>query len=637
MNFKVDLWEMRAMNTTLINVFVFLLVVPFFVSAQMPSMGSVSIDELRMTSYAKDSTAGAVILSDYGELDCSGHSCNYTCYQKIKIFKKEFFDMASESIRIPSEDYLSKLEGACYVWENNKQKMYPLTEELIHKVGEGKENYVKFSIPNVKEGAVIEFSYTLSSQYVRLPRWFFQGRVPVKRSELILKTIPVDFGYQLQSFYPWDINERDVEKGNYRWAIKDLPAFEKEEFVINPRDYIATIDFFPNPPETIEQGWKDMVKGLKNKESFMRPDVDFLLPQLEAIKQKSTDSLSLLAACYDFVKENVKWKEKEDNINCRPLKKVFALKSGNAAEINLMLCYMLKELGFSAEPIILSTREGGRISKTSYPSKYNFNYLVTSTKVKGVPYYLDATNDLRPYTFPSASILDCEGVVMQRKELTWVKIEPNASFYDSWVLDLQLDSIGVMKGTAVLTKKGYSALETRKQISETGLDTYKRQLRKQFSVTELSNIRIENIEDITKSLQVYFNLQFEDTTASEKILLNPILVGVYEHNPFKLKERSFPIDFTYPIEHTFRINIKYPRTYKVQSSPDDIAYKTQDNAMFYKYIKSSLKENVLTVYDKFVSKNCYYGADKYSSMKTVIDKMIEKQRESIILIKNEEK
>jgi hypothetical protein len=612
----------------------FLILIPLISFSTFAQIGSVTLQELSMTAYEKDSSAGAVILSDMGELDCSGENAEFTCYQKIKIFKKDFFDLATQSIHLKGDQDVFKVEGACHVWENGKKMSYPLTKELVHKIEEGDERHIQFSIPNLKEGAVIEFRYTIISEHtIYLPHWSFQSRVPVKKSELKFKSVKIDFGYEIQGFYPLSVSTKDVEQGDYCWAINDLPAFEDEEYVIRPEEYNSAIQFYVHPPRNIEEGWREMIKGVKNKDSFMRPDVDFLLPHLESIKQKSKDSLSLMAACYDFIKDNVKFKEGENNINCRPMKRVFAEKSGNAAEINLMLCYLLREAGFVADPIITSTRAFGRISPNSYPSKYNFNYMVTITKINGTTYYLDATDDLRPYSFPSSSILECEGAALQKKDLTWVKLVPTATYSDAWVMDMQLDEAGVYMGKAICVKKGYSALEARKEIRESGIDAYKRKIRKMFGLLEVMDIRLENIEDINKNLMIYFNVQLEDTLAGGKILLTPILVRSFESNPFKLKERTFPIDFVFPVDFSYRINIKYPVSYKVQSIPANAAFITKDNSMSYKYIQTVSDFNLLTIFDKFQSKNCYYDPILYPSIKELIGKMVEKQKEDLIFSK----
>ena len=55
-------------------------------------------------------------------------------------------------------------------------------------------------------------------------------------------------------------------------------------------------------------------------------------------------------------------------------------RTGNAANINLFLCSMLNEAGIQASPVLLSTRDHGKILK-DYPFQQFINYVIVLAKI----------------------------------------------------------------------------------------------------------------------------------------------------------------------------------------------------------------------------------------------------------------
>jgi len=172
----------------IITALLFIALPAIYLSAQEYKFnyGKVTKDEVSMTSYQKDTTASAVTIYknayasyNYG---VNGFEIEY-CYEtKIKILKSEGTEYAN--IAIPfynngksgsTKEIVSGIEAYAYNIENGKiiktkmNKSY-IFEEKIN------ENYkqIKFSIPSVKAGTVIEYKYKLISEfYINFPIWLF--------------------------------------------------------------------------------------------------------------------------------------------------------------------------------------------------------------------------------------------------------------------------------------------------------------------------------------------------------------------------------------------------------------------------------------------------------------------------------
>ena len=77
---------------------------------------------------------------------------------------------------------------------------------------------------------------------------------------------------------------------------------------------------------------------------------------------------------------------------------------------------------------------------------------------------------------------------------------------------------------------------------------------------EIDNYTIKYDRDLQKPIKESFTLLSDDDFSTKpKISLKPILIYRISNNPFKLKERLYPVDFGYKRSITQRINIEIPK------------------------------------------------------------------------------
>ena len=82
------------------------------------SFGKVSLAELKMETYEKDSAAEAVILSDIGELN--GSTLRFTRHIRIKILKKAGLDWGNWVFNTPSKG-MFKVRGIQPCWRPGRE------------------------------------------------------------------------------------------------------------------------------------------------------------------------------------------------------------------------------------------------------------------------------------------------------------------------------------------------------------------------------------------------------------------------------------------------------------------------------------------------------------------------------------
>lgn len=153
--------------------------------------GNATMDELNMTVYPEDTTASAVILLKKGDLrfifsELYGFQFEYAIQVKIKILKTEGLDWCNQEISYyetnrSTKEQINGLSGTTYNLEDGKITKTKLAKEFI--TDEDIDNTLKvkkFSMPAAKVGSVIEYKYTIVSDYYYNLRDFrFQESIPI--------------------------------------------------------------------------------------------------------------------------------------------------------------------------------------------------------------------------------------------------------------------------------------------------------------------------------------------------------------------------------------------------------------------------------------------------------------------------
>src|SRR5690606_34919027 len=160
------------------------------------SFGSVTSDEMTMPYYTNDSTANAVVLREYGRarfmLDDQRGEINlvFTHHVRIKIFNMEGAEKANIVIPLykdgDREEFLEDLKAATiHVNAGNQREETWLENKNSYK--EEYSKYVtltKFTLPNIKPGSIIEYSYRIvSPRLFNFRTWEFQTDIPKIYSE----------------------------------------------------------------------------------------------------------------------------------------------------------------------------------------------------------------------------------------------------------------------------------------------------------------------------------------------------------------------------------------------------------------------------------------------------------------------
>lgn len=645
--------------------------------------GEIDIADLKMTRYELDSSAAAVVLTDFGQSSLvysqsEGFSLNFERITRIKILTKDGLDWATFSVPLyhdgGNNEKFTSLKAVTYNLENDKVVETKLRNDAVFKEKlNSNVDIMKFTLPNVKEGSIVEISYKVNSDFFfNFQDWEFQNTIPVRWSEYRAH-IPEFFNYDkfMQGYVVLSINEtKDVQTSitlNYkertggrinqtdyqqekidfreyrsRWVAKDVPAFKAEPFITTSKDYVSKMNFelsftkFPNQPIKTYMGtWADINKQYSESENFGDHVTGngFLKKTVEEITAGLTTPEQKISAINNYVKSNVEWNHSSQKLVDNALKKVIETQKGSSAEINLLLASMLDKAGFKVSPVLVSTRDHGFVRESS-PISSQFNYVLCLVRVGDKIMLLDATDRLLPAGVLPERCLNGRGLVISKADgYSWVSLSsPNKSktFYNA---DLTLNSEGELKGKLLADRSGYSAYSGRKDFFSKGESDYVKALVGSKSWT-IGKSEFINAKEISESFKEVHEVVINDhVVATDNVIyLNPFVALQEQENPFKLEKREYPVDFGSPLEKLYMCKITIPAGYIVDELPQGRIIRMPENTAKYTYNVSQTGD-VLMVTSNLQINNSLFSQDEYPNLREFYSQVVAKQAEQIVLKK----
>ena len=619
--------------------------------------GVIPLEDLKMTVYDKDTSASAVVLADYGEayirVTSVSAMLNFDRHVRIKILKKDGLKWADGSVPLyhsgSSEEKVIRLKATTYNLENGKLVESDMSKDAIFKEKFNRDYRIqKFTLPNVKEGSVIEYSYTVTSDFLfNFPDWQFQYDIPVKWSEYwaMFPDFCI-FEKYMQGYIPptsYEVTSKntvDFKTEAHHWISKDVPAFKAEPYMTSEGDYVSKINFalarisIPGQiTREIMGTWSKYNEDLIQSENFGRAvsGSGFLKKKAEELTSGMTDPMQKVAAIFNYVQSTLEWDGTKDKY-VDNLKDVLEKKKGTAADINIILAAMLEKVNVPSDMVLLSTRDHGFI-RQQYPMADQLNYAICMVKVSDKTLFLDATEKYLPMGILPERCLNGLGLVISKTNHGWVDIEPKAKAKTSISTDLTLGVDGEVLGKVNLTCDGYDAHRLRANYYKKGEADYVKGFLADKN-WEIKKSEFQNIKEINNTPQQIheFTVGEYATLAGNVIYLNPFVTGQTKENVFKLPTREYPVDFGSPIEKVYLSKITLPEGFGVDELPKPKIITLPGNAGKYSYNITQMG-NTLNVVSMLQINKSLFLQDEYPLLREFYNQMIAKQAEQIVLKK----
>jgi hypothetical protein len=647
--------------------------------------GKIDPAYFEMKIYDKDTSAEALILGDYGESQIiydqnDGFVVEYSRHFRAKVFKKSGYDLANQEFILyhsgNGQEKILTLKGSVYNMEAGKVVESSLDKSMIfEEIMDNRHIEHKFTLPNVREGSILEFYYKIHSDFWSLPDWQFQHDIPALWSECRVSYPEYFYFKKLQKGYlnfsvaeettkpvSLSISETsrsaDYSGGStterysiqytdqvFRWIQDDIPAFHEEPYMNAVINYQSALEFelaSYKPPQGMvnnySQTWEKINEDLMEDEDFglQLKRGGFLKDVVAQLKLSSGgDQLKEMAAAFNYVRNTMKWDNRNRVYLTQNLKNVFEKKAGSSADINLLLVTLMREMGLNSNPVILSTRNNGSIHPAQIMVN-QFNYVIASVNIGDKTYLLDATEKDGSYNLLPPRCINGQGRIISETKTDWIDLNPTQRYEFTNVIQATIGPDGMITGNMQRSFGNYAALNKRIEVrGNKDNDEYIRNLESSNKGLTVNNFELIGIDSLSKPYKENLEVEISDYAqiAGNIISLTPLLYDQFPSNPFKLEDRKFPVDFTYPYIYRDIINYTIPEGYVLDERPADLVMSLPDGKTKFSY-RMRVDGSTIQLSSTLDIGKSLYTYEEYVSLKEFFAKVVSKQAEKLVLKKS---
>lgn len=641
------------------------------VSVLEPSLkyGKPSNEELSMTTYTPDTTASAVVLCRktdmYYDIAAGDFRVTYNYEVKIKILKSDGTSYADVTIPYYEnadsrsvKEVVTQIDASSYNLEGGKVERTKMKREFIFKERIN-DNFmqVKFSIPNVKAGTVIEYKYKiLSDHYFSLKDWSSQQSIP---------TLYTEYDVIIPEYFKFNIDMRGTERlettdekesvnfnieGQQLQCIgrhlnfkgRQLPALNDDAYIWCVDDYSTQVNFelngldFPGALyKSFTSTWEDIDRLLLEDSEF-GGKLKMRNPYKEEMAALNLDQLTniedKIASIYAFLKQKMNWNE-EYALYSSKAKKAAKEGTGNNAEINFALMSMLRDAGINSYPVVMSRRDMGLIPY-SYPSIQKLNtFIVAIANTDSTMVYLDGSvRDGYLNVLPPVLMVNRARLISPEGRSRWVDLSKMGKNQLRSMVSAEIRPDGKICGNRVTSYRGQYASQFRKSY-RTAVDStdFVNKLAKEedIQVTEFQTQEMQNFSPEVKEILAF---EKQVTVNDNFIYLNPLIFLHISKNPFTQSERKLPIEYPYPEQISLVANLTIPDGYTIDEMPEAVQVKTEDGQGLCRY-NLAVQGNKLSITYTFNSNKLLYLPTEYPGLQVFWKRIVEKNNETVVLKK----
>lgn len=620
--------------------------------------------ELKSCDYEKD--ANAMVLFNQADLYYDSNlQIVVEHHKRIKILNdngKKQADIRIEYYGGSHFEFISNLQAQTFNLNNGKIETVKVDKKQIFNevIDKGRMAMV-FSFPNVKPGSVIEYKYTQTFQSMQhIPDWFFQEDIPVKYSELTT-AIPEWFIFKVQQrSYDQPINRSTKQESrsinvsgemvtfneeHIKYSMTNVPSMVREPYMSSEVDnlqclYFQLISF--RPPmgftQNISDTWAKVGGILADDEDFgmqlkrKLTGEDAIIDKAKTLKNDEQK----IAYIFNEVKNSLKWNNIDRWYTNDGTSKAWEHKTGNSAEVNLILFHLLNKSGIKAYPMVVSTRDHGKVNP-SYTFLYQFNRAVVYIPVDSTRHYiLDATSKYNSYLETPDNLLNSYGLWIDKenKKYDLVFITNKAPIRQVVMINAEIQPEGKMKGIAQINSFSYNRLSSIENYKTNGEKKYMDYLRENDNNLSITSLKLDNIDidSLPLTQNINFNLELTGSDNSY-IYFKPNLFTSLKTNPFINEARQSNIDFSHCNSYNINGLFKVPAGYKTEALPKTMSIVMPDQSIIFRRIVAEQEGVIVVRYVIQYNKPIFFKSN-YPDVHAFYKKMHELLDEQIVIKKS---
>lgn len=689
-NFKISLYTR----------YLFLLLFIFsvgIISAQKYAykLGEVSMAELEANVFAKDTTADAVIISEYAYRTIS--SKKYTLRKRLKtpeipsrgFAQNRYYDMipyvletefqrkvkilksgglSQATVEIPfynihspyREELIEGVEAWSYVLQNGEIVRNKLKKEDVRIVRMNDTlSQVQFTIPNAKVGGVLEYKFkrVTSMEYANL-NWEFQSDIPTMFS--IYETFyydafvvnqeikgPFEIKTHAETEHPGftDVSQNEFAGRNARrilYVAQDIPAFKKVDRIWCMKDYtpgvrselLATryMGYVPYADK-----WEDVENRVSVESQFNKNNYGsmFYGKELKALLKPIKSEREKIEAIYRFVKKKIKWNGVY-SLYDEPQEAVNK-GVGSNSQINAVLMRALYRNKFYVYPILVNLRSEGRFP-ASFPTYERIKtYIICVHTSDGEKYYLDGSAEYGGLNMLPSDLMTDNGRTLARSfMLSEGQSNGNVNLTDINSADTRVNITGRLDENGRIKgqlEQVYGNLSAMFFRENIHRNKTSNLRNEAEKLGQISDYQLANhLDNLSDKVTENFGFSIQLQQSGEKISFNPLLFSSFLFKEQLEEGRTLPVEFDVPKSIHIHSEIEIPENYEFIQHLQPAQEKLSSGAFDFQYTIAVQDGKIVTDYVLNMREVVFAPTD-FDELRKIFYIVVEKNQEKVLLKK----
>jgi Domain of Unknown Function with PDB structure (DUF3857)/Transglutaminase-like superfamily len=535
-------------------------------------------------------------------------------------------------------------------------------EKTVVKANGLKFKTKTFAMPGVEPGAIIEYRWrevypNSSANYKRL---YFQRDIPVESVKYYIKPSGAfDFSsLRFQSFGmenpPSFVKDKN---GFYSATVTNVPAYRAEPHM-PPEDEVHRwiLLYYANRLTALipELFWAELGKGVYDVyKNDIKPN-DEVKQKAAALTAGATTNEQKLAQLYDFCRTQIKnlssdtsGLTEEERAKLKPNKspaETLKRGQGTSADIRNLFAALAIAAGFDARLALTADR-----NDVFFNRGFADPYFMVFDGLRCIA--VKDGDDWRFYnpaqTYLPAGMLEWQAemqdvLISDPKGSVWARTPLSApdKSLEKRTAKLKLSEDGTLEGDVKIEYTGQTGA-IKKQYNDDDSpaqreETLRNMVKAQMSTAEISDIKIENVEDPNKPFTYEYHVRVSGYAqrTGKRLFLQPAFFERGRRPLFTAAERRYEVYFDYPWSEQDYVEIELPAGFALDNADQPEPFSAGDISKYEVHIGVTQDKHTLVYRRSF-----YFGNERslllpvksYPQLKLVFDELHKRDEHTITL------
>lgn len=611
-----------------------------FLSLHSP-MNAQKLEKVNMqdfTSFVHTNGTPALILyrSVVHEVRDNG-SFDITNTQRIKIFDAE---LAKDLIfyQIPlrkgnlGTDRIVKFQATTYNSIDDKIFESKITSKDLEEEKFPYGSIMTFFLPQVRDGSVIEYSYTINTME---PNLNVDVQLDYPQKQFEYSGIVPD-GWNLDFKSKGDLLNAEAKRSGKlrnetKISLKDIPAFTLEPLAMGQEGRrmafmpILTGGFQRYSDEDL---WNSLAEFLGTNSDFGRAlkrtkMIDNVLPT--SILSES-DTYSKAQKILEFTQQNFRFNGKVGIFTEEGIPNLLKTRLGNSAEINLLLTMLFRKAGLKAYPVLVPDISDEIV--TTWPSIDNLQHVISTVEFGGKYYFYDASNPILKVNELPEIYFNRIGLMLDDKKPVFIRIDYPQKSVQSTIVHAKISKDGQLIGTFKEEKTNLLATFADDKYFKNKYEFFKDYVNKLPVGIDEPNVQKTGN---TFTYNFSFDEKYVNVGKKGEIEVKPLLFLVEDYFNYSQQKgiRQSPVRFESAQDLKKVVRIEFPSNYRIQNLPKPFKVRTSDSEISYLYELTSQANFLEAKVTMSVAKQTF-PKEFFSYLKEVLDNALQAENVKVV-------